>query len=202
MAAGRKNQMDSERGAICGNLLIDSSTRTASGCVRTCRSGSSTACFTAFNATVHASKRCLRGSSEWRNNATRETHWRATTRDNITSLYRSTSNSRIADPDDESHVFTWLLDTTYDGKGGLIVYEYKEEDAENVPSALHERNRRITANRHLKRISYGHQAPYFPAGQRALPGDWHFQVVFDYGEHDPANPQADEDVTAERSCCG
>ena len=38
----------------------------------------------------------------WTNQATREIHWRSITRDNITTLYGKTAESRIADPADPS----------------------------------------------------------------------------------------------------
>ena len=50
----------------------------------------------------------------WENNATNEVHWRATTKDNITSIYGGTSSSRIADPENEQRVYEWLLQETFD----------------------------------------------------------------------------------------
>jgi hypothetical protein len=88
----------------------------------------------------------------WRNNATGESFWQSVSKDNVTSLYGTSPHSRIADPDDASRVFTWLLDTSYDDKGSVIVYEYKPEDGANVPPALHEQHRQIAANRYLKYI--------------------------------------------------
>ncbi len=128
----------------------------------------------------------------WRNDITGEIYWRAITKDNITSIYGDTPASRIFDPTDNKHVFSWLLARSYDDKGNVIVYEYAAENDQNVPAALYECNRQVTANRYLKRISYGHQTPYDPA--KNAPDDWHFQVVFDYGEHDAANPQVDDDT--------
>jgi Salmonella virulence plasmid 65kDa B protein/Insecticide toxin TcdB middle/C-terminal region/Insecticide toxin TcdB middle/N-terminal region/FG-GAP-like repeat len=144
----------------------------------------------------------------WRNNATGDVHWRSVSKDNITSLYGQTGNSpspddqnatpRIAaDPADPSQTFSWLLNTTYDDKGNVIVYEYKAEDRSNVAPSIHEENRQVTANRYLKRIKYGNRAPYYPndsAQQPApLPTDWAFEVVFDYGEHDTQTPRVDVD---------
>jgi RHS repeat-associated protein len=123
-----------------------------------------------------------------------EAHWRVTTKENVTSIYGDSSSSCIADPDDPRHVFSWLLSRTYDDKGNLVVYEYKSEDAANVRNDLHEHKRKISANRYLKRISYCHQTPYFPADNASLPTDWHFQVVFDYGEHDLITPSVEEDL--------
>jgi RHS repeat-associated protein len=128
----------------------------------------------------------------WRNDTTGDTFWKSVSKDNVTSLYGTTLNSRIRDPNDSSRVFTWLLETSYDDKGNVITYEYKSEDRANVPLALYEVNRQIDANRYLKRIHYGNRTPYYPNDGTPLPTDWCFQIVLDYGEHDSANPRPDE----------
>ena len=38
-----------------------------------------------------------------------DTYWRSISRDNITTLYGKDQNSRIADPADPSHIFSWLI---------------------------------------------------------------------------------------------
>jgi RHS repeat-associated protein len=121
-------------------------------------------------------------------------HWRSISRDNILTVYGLDPQSRIADPDNPAHVFTWLISASYDDKGNAIVYDYVAENSDNVDLALaSERNRRRTANRYLKRIRYGNRRPLLldPArpGFRAphLSADltsahWMFSVVFDYGD--------------------
>ena len=83
----------------------------------------------------------------WHHDATGDVHWKTISRDNVTSLYGQSANSRISDPDDGSRVFTWLLDTTYDDKGNVVTYEYKAEDQVEVAPSLHERARKVSANR-------------------------------------------------------
>ena len=79
---------------------------------------------------------------KWQEGETGEVFWKSITRDNVTSLYGLTENSRIADPDEGTHVFQWLLAASFDDRGNLIVYEYKQEDTANVdPSLPQERNR-------------------------------------------------------------
>ncbi|NEY35145.1 toxin, partial [Streptomyces sp. PRKS01-65] len=122
--------------------------------------------------------------------------WRSISRDDVTTWYGRTPQSRIADPADATRVFSWLICERHDDRGNLITYGYKPEDGEGVDTAAgHERHRRRAANRHLKRIRYGNRTPWpsslDPAtGWRPLPGDdqWHFELVLDYGEHDPAAP--------------
>lgn len=130
----------------------------------------------------------------WHHNETGQAHWKAVTSDNVVSLYGQSPASRIADPDDPTRIFTWLLDATYDDKGNAVFYEYKAEDRSNVAEELHELGRKITANRYLKRITYGNQSPYFPRDDPTPPLQWHFTVVLDYGEHDAQLPLVDESV--------
>ena len=138
----------------------------------------------------------------WTHLATGDVHWRTISRDNVTSLYGRSPNSRISDPADPSHVFSWLLETTVDDRGNAVVYSYKAEDDANVQASMAEAGRQVTANRYLKRIRYGNTAPVnWPADLQLLdaaaadPAAWHFEVVFDYGEHDPAAPTPEESLT-------
>jgi RHS repeat-associated protein len=131
----------------------------------------------------------------WTNLETGEIHWRTITRDNITTLYGKENNSRIfdpADPDPEQPtcIYSWLICESYDDKGNAIVYEYQEEDSENVLlSQVHEGNRTPSsrsANRYLKRIKYGNRKPnrddeWKPTDPTQL-AYWMFEVVFDYDE--------------------
>ncbi|MFG2753509.1 SpvB/TcaC N-terminal domain-containing protein [Streptomyces xanthophaeus] len=125
--------------------------------------------------------------------------WRSVSRESVTTWYGTTPESRIADPADPSRVYSWLICERHDDRGNLVAYGYKPEDDEGVDTtAGHERNRLRTANRHLKRIRYGNRVPW-PSSldegpdattRRPLPADgqWHFELVLDYGEHDPAVP--------------
>ena len=134
----------------------------------------------------------------WCHSSSGISFWKTISRDNLTSLYGTTEDSRIYDPDAPFHIFKWLLERSYDDKGNLIIYEYKTEDRLGIPDVAHESNRKIGSNRYLKRIKYGNRAPYYPNPQAPqptpLPEQWLFQVVFDYGEHDTSIPRIGEDV--------
>ena len=134
----------------------------------------------------------------WTNLQTGEIHWRSITRDNVTTLYGKDNNSRIFDPEDSdpqhpTRIFSWLICESHDDKGNALVYEYKEENSDGVDrSQAHERNRTSTsrsANRYLKRISYGNRISRLVQPDLSA-ADWMFEVVFDYGEHDPGRPDA------------
>lgn len=130
--------------------------------------------------------------------------WRSISKDNITTWYGRTAESRIADPTDATRIFSWLICQSYDDKGNVIIYDYKLEDSAKVDVAqVHERNRKAdlqsvnsrSVNRHIKHIRYGNHQPYLPvlaldAPWPVLPAadQWYFGVVFDYGENDTDAP--------------
>jgi len=120
-----------------------------------------------------------------------DVHWRSVTPDNVTTWYGGDTSSRIADPNDPTRVFKWLICRSHDDKGNAISYEYLPEDGKGVDlTAAHERHRRVAdrqVNRHLKRIKYGNRNSVLTNPDPSTP-DWMFEVVFDYGEHDPQTP--------------
>jgi hypothetical protein len=93
-------------------------------------------------------------------------HWRSISRDNVTTLYGFDEKSRIADPADPRHIFSYRICRTFDDKGNVTVYEYAAEDGAGVDHSLaHEANRvaaERSAQRYLKAIRYGNVQPYFP----------------------------------------
>jgi RHS repeat-associated protein len=123
--------------------------------------------------------------------ATGESHWRSISRENITTVYGRTAESRIADPADPRRIFSWKICESYDDKGNAIVYGYKAENSEGVDTSLaNEKNRSDTtrsSNRLLKRIRYGNRVPRSIQPDLSQ-NDCMFELVFDYGEHDPDNP--------------
>jgi hypothetical protein len=78
--------------------------------------------------------------------------------------------------------------------GNRFVMEYRTEDSIGVDtSQAHERNRipeSRAANRYLKRVKYGTVASALVLTNA---NDWHFEVVFDYGEHPSIPPPDDND---------
>ncbi len=111
-------------------------------------------------------------------------HWRSISKDDITTIYGKSSSCQIADPDNPSHIFKWMIEESFDDKGNVIVYQYKQEDSSNVDVTLPCEANRLKngtfSNRYIKRIFYGNQKP----NER---DNWLFEVVFDYGEHDINN---------------
>jgi len=138
----------------------------------------------------------------WTNQATGISHWRTITQENVISLFGLDEQSRIADPQDPRHVFSYLIAFMADNKGNAMRYRYVPEDPVGVDlPAAHEANRGDAARRvqrYVKTIEYGNVQPYFPdwtAGgvEAPMPADWHFKLVFDYGDHAPDAPTPDRD---------
>ena len=149
----------------------------------------------------------------------KDVFWRSISKDNITTWYGKTPESRIADPSDASRIFSWLICQSHDDKGNVIVYGYKAEDSAKIfqdssgqiLTKAHEHNRNDqtrSAQRYLKRIRYGNRSPYYPVLKSdaawptppdAFAGDgsnaWMFEAVFDYGEHDTVVPKTWETGT-------
>lgn len=108
-------------------------------------------------------------------------HWRSISPDNVLTIYGQAPDARIVHPANPARVFSWLISETRDDRGNAIVYSYKPDGA----------------NRYLKRIRYGNRRPLLDADYRRpleltdaqrVAADWMFELVFDYGEHDPDNP--------------
>ena len=108
--------------------------------------------------------------------------WRTISKENITTWFGQTAESRIADPSDATRIFSWMISTSYDNKGNVIAYSYKAEDSSGVDlTQANERNRTIktrSAEHYVKFIHYGNRTPYFPdltaAAATPLPTDWCF----------------------------
>lgn len=119
----------------------------------------------------------------WRLPAAGGMFWVVTARNNVTSVFGRTPQSRIADPADPSRVFKWLICETFDGRGNAMSYEYAAEDGASVETgAPHERHRDRRsrgANRYIKRIKYGNRVPHRPH-QEIGGHEWLFELVFDY----------------------
>jgi RHS repeat-associated protein len=129
--------------------------------------------------------------------------WRTISADNVLTRYGGSDESRIRDPGDPTRIFSWLICEQQDDKGNAVVYGYRPDDGLGVdPARPNERNRgpaddpRRAVNRYPKRIRYGNRRTLLDADGRRPPtleadlgpDAWMFEVVFDYGDHDPERP--------------
>ena len=141
---------------------------------------------------------------KWVRQSDGDTHWRATTKDNVTSLYGKSESARISDPANPKRVFQWLIEESFDSKGNHILYEYIHESPEQPIDAIYEQNRTY-AEVYIRRIIYGNTPDSLPAAKRVGPvrtathhqhhrdpdqqltRHYTFEVLFDYGDQ-PVTP--------------
>ncbi|QIB05144.1 toxin [Pseudomonas fluorescens] len=93
-------------------------------------------------------------------------------------LFGKNPASRRADSLDTPRVGEWLLEESLNPYGEHILYQYKAD---------------ATAQRYLSRVSYGNFKAdphlYLWKTDRLAPVQWHFELVFDYGERTTAYEQ-------------
>jgi RHS repeat-associated protein len=131
----------------------------------------------------------------WNHNQSGEIKWRVITKDNVTTLFGWSADSRICNPKDTNKIFEWLPEFIFDDKGNCAYYRYKKEDDKGFDSQfLHSNNRFIAGeinytNLYLEKVWYGNQTPYKNLGD-VFPEetDFLFSTVFDYGEFDLNQP--------------
>jgi RHS repeat-associated protein len=112
-------------------------------------------------------------------------YWRSFSKDNICTIYGDGPESRITDPANPAHIFSWLISASFDDKGNAILYEHVAENDRGVDlTKANERHRDPTANRYLKRILYGNRRPLRPGDHGLHDADWMFETVFDFGGED------------------
>jgi RHS repeat-associated protein len=136
-------------------------------------------------------ERSFQRFEKWVDRASGRTHWRRLDPDGGVSVFGRAldGSTRIADPSDPDRtVFQWLLEAQFDAKGNAVRLAYKPEDGAGVSaSASFESGRvgpgAVFPQRYLKRILYGNSTPQDPDTALGAGNIWHFEVVFDYGEH-------------------
>ena len=123
----------------------------------------------------------------WQAADTSQSFWKVTSPDHTISIFGKTAQAKIIDPNNPSHVFTWLLEESYNTTGDHQLFLYKQENTDNVPKVIYEQGHTVTANRYIERIQYGNEKPVADSILLSLPTTpitWHFEVVFDYGEYE------------------
>lgn len=117
--------------------------------------------------------------------------WRVITKENTTTLFGWSAQSRKTDPADNSKIFEWLPEFVFDDKGNCAYYQYKKENAEGLDQSLLSNRNRIQnnsityTNLYLEKVFYGNKIPYKTFGDAfPQPADYLFSTVFDYGEYD------------------
>jgi RHS repeat-associated protein len=125
-------------------------------------------------------------------------YWKVTSKENTVTIFGRSKLAQIADPLDDTRIFKWLPELSYDDRGNCFEYVYVSEDFRDVPSMLSEQNRlnglSSCTNTYLKRVRYGNTNPYIvsniaQAYNPLAPGDaagYMFETVFDFGDENIA----------------
>ena len=130
---------------------------------------------------------------KWVKNNDKSSFWKSVTKENITTIYGQSDAAKIADPEAPWKVFQWKIEKSWDDKGNVIVYEYKQEDGASLsPKPIFEKNRTADnayVQTYLKRVLYGNTEPYLKRNANfdevvwENQNEWLFELLLDYGEH-------------------
>jgi len=121
-------------------------------------------------------------------------------------LYGKKISSRNTDPADANRVAEWLLEESMNARGEHILYEYKREDQTGL---LEDHPPDFSARRYLRRVRYGNFLAHpllYLWDETSVDGlQWHFDLLFDYGERDvtqegkPHYEEEEQDIWPVRS---
>jgi RHS repeat-associated protein len=142
----------------------------------------------------------------WQHQQTGESHWRIFSPDNHLQVYGLRPQARLFDRKNPRCIFQWQLEASFDDKGHATLYSYKREDQAHIDRSWPQEKHRLENSHafnqlYLKRVYSGNQDPcqresflselLLQAGNKddqAL-ANWHFQMIFDYGEHSSNTPK-------------
>jgi hypothetical protein len=121
----------------------------------------------------------------WRTNTLDPGFWLIHGADGSVHFYGKKASSRSTDPADSNRVAEWLLEESMNPVGEHILYEYKGEDEVGLPP---DHPRDFIAQCYLWRVRYGnfqaHPELYLWDEASLEELNWHFDLLFDYGERD------------------
>ncbi|KAI1111888.1 65kDa B protein-domain-containing protein [Nemania sp. NC0429] len=135
-----------------------------------------------------------------------DVYWRVISADNVTTIFGRTDESRIFEPagqtnGNQKRIFAWLISDRFDAHGNAMHFKYKAEDGAgvDVENHIYEEHRSSPfSQRYLKGILYGNRVPNrrltdWVVDPTLIPDNgWMFEVVLDYGDHDPTTPTTQE----------
>ncbi|KAG4440199.1 hypothetical protein IFR05_004344 [Cadophora sp. M221] len=113
---------------------------------------------------------------QWISREFGDIHWRVISAENVTTVYGEDHISRVFDPEDPESLhpkrtFSWLPSRSWDDRGNATQYMFKREDLQSVD------------------LSKPNEA------SRYRDTKWLFELVLDYGEHNPTSPTPEEQMT-------
>jgi hypothetical protein len=132
---------------------------------------------TTYTVTRHfpRTESCFDRIEHWSSQNDKAGFWLVHAADGSLHLFGKSPASRRADPQDADRVGEWLLEESLNAHGEHILYQYQSD---------------ATAQRYLSQVSYGNFKAdahlYSWTADRLAPVQWHFELVFDYGERTTA----------------
>lgn len=140
----------------------------------------------------------------WRDPLSNRIWWRTISAENVTTVFGFSDEACIFKPGNRSKTFKWFAELSYDDKGHVTKYQYRKEDSTNVDVvASHEHHRELVSYSkvYLKKILHGIKQSRLKSGLDAMQLiqysfndlDFHFQTIFDYGDHSDENPSTNID---------
>ncbi|NEJ83768.1 hypothetical protein GR268_45780, partial [Rhizobium leguminosarum] len=73
----------------------------------------------------------------WQPTDPSQAFWKVTSKNHIISIFGKTDQAKIVDPNNPSHIFTWLLEESYNTTGDHQLFLYKQENTENVHAVIY-----------------------------------------------------------------
>jgi RHS repeat-associated protein len=128
---------------------------------------------------------------KWVKKDSGDIYWRSRSKNNIVSIFgfRKDGTSRIMDPEKPSNVYGWFLEAKYDDNGNAILYNYKQDDEQEINSVQPYETERLKkflrfgfGQKYPVNILYGNTIPASPDTVFAPENKWIFEIVFDYGQ--------------------
>ncbi|PHN17636.1 SpvB/TcaC N-terminal domain-containing protein [Pseudomonas sp. ICMP 561] len=123
----------------------------------------------------------------WRVNTVDPGFWLIHGADGSLHFYGKKASSRSTDPADSNRVAEWLLEESMNAHGEHILYEYKAEDEVGLEP---DHPRDFIAQCYLWRVRWGNflaHAELYLWDETSLEElNWHFDLLFDYGERNEA----------------
>ncbi len=125
----------------------------------------------------------------WRHAEDPPGFWLVHGADGTLAVYGRNTGSRSTDTANSNRVAEWLLEETMNARGEHILYEYKAEDLEGLNGATDPGPaRNFMAQCYLRRVRYGnftaHPDLYLWNPSQLDSLEWHFDLLFDYGERE------------------
>lgn len=123
----------------------------------------------------------------WQDKSNKKDFWWVYQADGSQHIFGKTDKARLSDPKEVQKTFRWLVEESLSVRGEHVMYDYKAEDDEGIPTSNVLEKAHAHTNRYIKGIHYGNLKAadefYCLNNKKATDIDWLFQLIIDYGEH-------------------